>query len=58
MGGLISGSRDGTIHIYDNNFNPINVVDAHNNGVVSLSFCDDNLVSGGWDGCAKVLYYI
>lgn len=40
--------------MYDYDFNPINVINAHDGGVVSLSYYGDNLVSGGWDGCAKI----
>lgn len=55
MGFVITGCMDSIIRIYDSVGNPVMVLEGHTKGVISFSWTADGfLISGSWDGCAKV----
>ena len=46
---------DSKIRVYDTIGNPIAVLEGHTKGVISFSWTSDGLlVSGSWDGTAKI----
>ena len=55
MGFVITGCMDSMIRVYDKVGNPAMVLEGHTKGVISFSWTANGLlISGSWDGCAKV----
>lgn len=51
---IITGCMDSNIRIYNFEFNEIARLEGHSKGVISLSVYEDLLVSGSWDGTARL----
>ena len=52
--GYITGCKDGIIRVFDSTHTLKYTLEGHSNAVTSLSFLGDVLISGSWDGTAKL----
>ena len=51
---IVTGCMDCLIRIYNFSYQEVIQLEGHSKGVISLTFDGDYLISGSWDGCARI----